>query len=112
VLLTPLRGEETNTPVAIRIARWEPTCSSIRIGRRSGDAVPRHSRCSARWTSWPRAVRRFQFFTTSLNSLRKFFHEEAPQGLTFTKFLQTLQGMTDKSYGRGETNRRASRTAR
>ena len=49
--------------------------------------------------------RRFQFFTKfeAWNSLRKFFHEEkAPQGLTFTKFLQTLQGMTDKSYGRGE----------
>ena len=49
--------------------------------------------------------RRFQFFTKfeAWNSLRKFFHEEkAPEGLTFTKFLQTLQGMTDKSYGRGE----------
>jgi uncharacterized radical SAM superfamily Fe-S cluster-containing enzyme len=49
--------------------------------------------------------RRFQFFTKfeAWNSLRKFFHEEkAPQGLNFTKFLQTLQGMTDKSYGRGE----------
>jgi uncharacterized radical SAM superfamily Fe-S cluster-containing enzyme len=50
--------------------------------------------------------RRFQFFTKfeAWNSLRKFFHEEkAPEGLTFTKFLQTLQGMTDKSYGRGES---------
>ena len=49
--------------------------------------------------------RRFQFFTKfeAWNSLRKFFHEEkAPQGLNFNKFLQTLQGMTDKSYGRGE----------
>jgi uncharacterized radical SAM superfamily Fe-S cluster-containing enzyme len=48
--------------------------------------------------------RRVQFFTKlqAWNSLRKFFHEEkAPQGLTFTKFLQTLQGMTDKRYGRG-----------
>ena len=39
--------------------------------------------------------RRFQFFTklSAWNSLRKFFHEErAPQGLNFTKFLQTLQG--------------------
>ena len=50
--------------------------------------------------------RRFQFYTKfeAWNSLRKFFHEEkAPQGLTFNKFLQTLQGMTDKSYGRGES---------
>ncbi|HEY1495842.1 MAG TPA: radical SAM protein [Candidatus Solibacter sp.] len=48
--------------------------------------------------------RRFQFFTKfeAWNSLRKFFHEEkAPQGLNFQKFLQTLQGMTDKKYGRG-----------
>ncbi|HWC00176.1 MAG TPA: hypothetical protein VG672_25885, partial [Bryobacteraceae bacterium] len=29
-------------------------------------------------------------------------HEEkAPEGLTFAKFLQTLQGFTDKRYGRG-----------
>jgi uncharacterized radical SAM superfamily Fe-S cluster-containing enzyme len=49
--------------------------------------------------------RRLQFFTKleAWNSLRKFFHQErAPQGLTFQKFLQTLQGMTDKQYGRGE----------
>jgi len=49
--------------------------------------------------------RRFQFFTKfeAWNSLRKFFHEDkAPEGLTFNKFLQTLQGMTDKKYGRGE----------
>jgi len=50
--------------------------------------------------------RRVQFFTkiSAWNSLRKFFHEEkAPQGLTFSKFLQTLQGFTDKEYGRGES---------
>jgi 7,8-dihydro-6-hydroxymethylpterin dimethyltransferase len=35
------------------------------------------------------------------NSLQKHFHEQyAPPGLTFQKFLQTLQGMTDKKYGR------------
>ncbi len=54
--------------------------------------------------------RRIQFFTkiSAWNNLRKFFHEEkAPQGLTFNKFLQTLQGMTDKKYGRGyERSRR------
>ena len=50
--------------------------------------------------------RRIQFFTkiSAWNNLRKFFHEEkAPDGLTFNKFLQTLQGMTDKKYGRGES---------
>ena len=36
------------------------------------------------------------------SSLRKHFHEDrAPEGLTFTKFLETLQGMMDKQYGRG-----------
>jgi uncharacterized radical SAM superfamily Fe-S cluster-containing enzyme len=48
--------------------------------------------------------RRVQFYTKlqAWNNLRKFFHEEkAPEGLNFTKFLQTLQGMTDKRYGRG-----------
>ena len=52
--------------------------------------------------------RRIQFFTklSAWNSLRKFFHQEkAPAGLTFTKFLQTLQGMTDKRYGRGDSER-------
>jgi len=50
--------------------------------------------------------RRVQFFTklSAWNNLRKFFHEDkAPQGLTFKKFLQTLQGMTDKKYGRGKS---------
>ena len=48
--------------------------------------------------------RRIQFFTklSAWNSLRKHFHEDrAPEGLNFTKFLQTLQGLTDKKYGRG-----------
>jgi 7,8-dihydro-6-hydroxymethylpterin dimethyltransferase len=35
------------------------------------------------------------------NNAHKYFHEEyAPPGLTFQKFLQTLQGMTDKKLGR------------
>ncbi|MGA2135897.1 MAG: tetraether lipid synthase Tes [Bryobacteraceae bacterium] len=50
------------------------------------------------------AERRVKLFSKfeSWNILRKFFHQEkAPEGLTFNKFLQTLQGMTDKRYGRG-----------
>jgi uncharacterized radical SAM superfamily Fe-S cluster-containing enzyme len=50
--------------------------------------------------------RRVQFFTklSAWNNLRKYFHQEkAPEGLTFKKFLQTLQGMTDKKYGRGKS---------
>jgi 7,8-dihydro-6-hydroxymethylpterin dimethyltransferase len=52
--------------------------------------------------------RRFQFFTKleAWNNLRKYFHEDrAPEGLTFNKFLQTLQGLTDKSYGRGKSEK-------
>ncbi len=48
-----------------------------------------------------RLVKLFSKFE-SWKILRRFFHEEkAPAGLTFKKFLQTLQGMTDKRYGRG-----------
>jgi len=50
--------------------------------------------------------RRLQFFTkiSAWNNLRKFFNQEkAPQGLTFKKFLQTLQGLTDKKHGRGDS---------
>jgi len=48
---------------------------------------------------------RLKFFSriSAWNSLRKHFNEErAPEGLTFNKFLQTLQGMLDKDYGRGQ----------
>ncbi|MGA3094942.1 MAG: tetraether lipid synthase Tes [Bryobacteraceae bacterium] len=51
--------------------------------------------------------RRMQFFTKieAWNNLRKFFHEDrSPEGLTFDRFLQTLQGMTDKKYGRGSND--------
>ncbi|HEX9135416.1 MAG TPA: radical SAM protein [Nitrospirota bacterium] len=46
----------------------------------------------------------FKFFTKIKvwQSLQKYFKpERAPRELTFPKFLQTLQGMTDKKYGRG-----------
>jgi len=37
------------------------------------------------------------------NALKKHFHEDrAPAGLTFAKFLETLQGLMDKRYGRGD----------
>ena len=45
----------------------------------------------------------FKFYhqVSAWNSLKKHFKEElAPPGLTFTKFLQTLQGMTNKKLGR------------
>jgi len=37
------------------------------------------------------------------NALRKFYHEDkAPKGLSFTKYLHTLNGMLDKKVGRGK----------
>ena len=40
------------------------------------------------------------------NSLRKHFHaDRAPEGLTFEKFLQTLQGLVDHKYGRGNAEK-------
>jgi len=51
-------------------------------------------------------VTRFYRNAETWNLLRRFFHEDrAPEGLTFNKFLQTLQGMTDKRYGRGENEK-------
>ncbi|MCL4401776.1 MAG: radical SAM protein [Acidobacteria bacterium] len=50
------------------------------------------------------APRKIKFFSklSAWNSLRRHFHQDrAPEGLTFNLFLQTLQGMTDKRYGRG-----------
>ncbi|MEW6366227.1 MAG: tetraether lipid synthase Tes [Acidobacteriota bacterium] len=46
----------------------------------------------------------FKFYSQlkAWNSLRRHFNEkEAPKGLTFKRFLATLQGFTDKRYGRG-----------
>lgn len=51
---------------------------------------------------------RIKFFSklSAWNSLRKHFHaDRAPDGLSFEKFLQTLQGLTDKEYGRGKSEK-------
>jgi uncharacterized radical SAM superfamily Fe-S cluster-containing enzyme len=51
------------------------------------------------------AKQRIKFFSKmkTWNSLRKHYHEDrAPEGLTFSKFLETLQGLMDKDYGRGK----------
>jgi uncharacterized radical SAM superfamily Fe-S cluster-containing enzyme len=50
------------------------------------------------------AAAKIKMFTkiNAWRRLRKHFKPEfAPPGLTFERFLQTLQGMTDHSYGRG-----------
>jgi tetraether lipid synthase len=54
------------------------------------------------------AASRFKVFSkvNAWTKFKKHFHEDrAPQGLTFNKFLQTLQGLTDKSYGRGKNEK-------
>jgi uncharacterized radical SAM superfamily Fe-S cluster-containing enzyme len=107
-LLSALRGEETTT------LSCHPHCSlgTYLFVDQNRKAVPvtqfvdvgpmlREMDELARKAS----KRRVQFFTkiSAWNNLRKFFHEDkAPKDLTFNKFLQTLQGMTDKKYGRGE----------
>ncbi len=51
---------------------------------------------------------RIKFFAklNAWNSLRKHFHaDRAPEGLTFERFLSTLQGLTDKTYGRGQSEK-------
>jgi uncharacterized radical SAM superfamily Fe-S cluster-containing enzyme len=48
---------------------------------------------------------RFKLFSKvkTWNSLRKHYREEyAPEGMSFNKFLETLQGLMDKKYGRGD----------
>jgi hypothetical protein len=50
---------------------------------------------------------RFKMFTKidAWHKLRRHFKPQfAPPGLTFERFLQTLQGMTDHEYGRGKSD--------
>ncbi len=111
-LLSALRGEETTT------LSCHPHCSlgTYLFVDQNRKAVPvtqfvevgpmlREMDVLARKAG----KRRLKFFTKveAWNNLRKFFHEEkAPEGLTFNKFLQTLQGMTDKRLGRGESEQK------
>jgi len=110
-LLSALRGEETTT------LSCHPHCS---LGTYLFVDQNRHAVPVTRFVdvgpmlremdvlSRKAGKRRIQFFTklSAWNSLRKFFHaDRAPAGLDFQKFLQTLQGMTDKRSGRGESER-------
>ena len=52
--------------------------------------------------------RRIKLFSkiSAWNTLRRHFHAgRAPEGLTFNKFLQTLQGLMDKRFGRGQAEK-------
>jgi uncharacterized radical SAM superfamily Fe-S cluster-containing enzyme len=110
-LISALRGEETTT------LSCHPHCS---LGtylfvdqNRKATPVPRFVEVGPLLQEMDLLARkaghrRIQFFTklSAWNSLRRFFHEErAPEGLNFTKFLQTLQGLTDKKHGRGKRER-------
>jgi uncharacterized radical SAM superfamily Fe-S cluster-containing enzyme len=110
-LLSALRGEETTT------LSCHPHCS---LGTYLFVDQNRHAVPVTRFVevgpmlqemdmlSRKAGKRRLQFFTKleAWNNLRKFFHQDrAPEGLTFTKFLQTLQGMTDKRLGRGDSEK-------
>jgi len=106
-LLSALRGEETTTLschphcslgtylFVDQNRKATPVTQFVQIGPmlREMDTLARKA-----------GKRRIQFFTklSAWNSLRKYYHQEcAPEGLTFQRFLQTLQGLTDKRYGRG-----------
>ncbi len=108
-LLSTLRGEETITLTC------HPHCSMgtyFFVDQETKQAVPvtRFVDLGAMLQEIDMLARsadkaRFKFFSKirTWNVLKKYYHEDrAPRGLTFTKFLQTLQGMTDKDYGRGE----------
>ena len=44
-------------------------------------------------------------FTVGCELQRHFHEDRAPRGLTFKKFLETLQGLTDNKLGRDGMNR-------
>jgi len=108
-LLSALRGEGTV------VLTCHPHCSMgtyLFVEPRSGATVPltrfvdmggilQDMDLLARTASQARV--KFWSKIKTWNLLKKHFYEEkAPPGLTFPKFLQTLQGLTDKRYGRGE----------
>lgn len=54
-------------------------------------------------SKWLRGA--YKFFTGAgalVNMKKHFIADQAPEGLSFTRFLQTLEGMLDKKAGRGE----------
>ncbi len=106
-LISALRGQETTTLTC------HPHCSIgtyLFVDEKSRQAVP-----VTRFFDMPAMLRDVQQLAQSAsrarvklfskvkawNALGKHFRpENAPPSLTFTRFLQTLQGMVDKKYGR------------
>lgn len=109
-LLGALRGDETTT------LSCHPHCSlgTYMFVDRNRNAVPvtRFVDVGAMLQDMDMLARkaekaRIKLFSklSAWNTLRKHFHEDrSPEGLSFEKFLATLQGMTDKTYGRGEAD--------
>lgn len=106
-LISALRGDPTTTLTS------HPHCSIgtyLFVDRESRKAVPvtRFVDLGAMLQEMDMLARRadrtyFKFWTKIKvwNTFQKHFKPElAPPGLTFSKFVQTLQGMTDKRYGR------------
>lgn len=108
-LLSAIRGEDTTTLschphcslgtylFVDKHRRATPVTRFVDVGPMMQDMDTLARKAGRQW---------LKFFTKieAWNSLRKHFHaERAPEGLDFKLFLQTLQGMTDKRYGRGES---------
>jgi hypothetical protein len=106
-LISALRGEQTTTLTS------HPHCSIgtyLFVDRETKQAVP-----ATRFIDVPAFLRDMELIARKAeaggfkiwtkvkawNALRRHFRAEcAPPGLSFEKFIQTLQGMTDKRYGR------------
>ncbi len=108
-LLSALRGEETTSLTC------HPHCSIgtyLYVDRETKQAVPitRFVDLGGMLQEIDMLARsadktRLKLFSKvkAWNALRKHFHEDrAPRGLTFTRFLGSLQGMMDKKFGRDE----------
>jgi hypothetical protein len=111
-LLSAIRGEQTTTLschphcslgtylFVDRNRKATPVTQFVDVGAMLQDMDLLARKAGRQW---------IKFFTRieAWNSLRKHFHaERAPEGLDFKLFLQTLQGMTDKRFGRGSSEAR------
>lgn len=106
-LMGALRGEEVPTLTC------HPHCSLgtyLFVNEQTGEAIPvtRFVDVGGMMQDLDEMSRkvaksRIKFLTKfkALDSLRRYYHGEyAPNGMSFPKFLQTLQGFTDKKLGR------------
>jgi uncharacterized radical SAM superfamily Fe-S cluster-containing enzyme len=110
-LLEALRGEGVPTLTC------HPQCglgTYLFVSKETGEAVPvtRFIDVGGMMQDMEELARktaksRFKFLKklTVLDSLRRHYRQEhAPSGMSFPKFLQTLQGLIDKKYGRDKNH--------